>query len=133
VLAQRNDTKADYLAFERWGPAFDGLHMMLGFASDACAYGITGIGGDSFETVFIKAMADQLRPGWPQTIQQAWFFAAQHTGPLFNSGGVGQPAFLGPIGIGGAWDFNDFWWGMGSVGQTIRSPNIRGWFYLSTE
>jgi hypothetical protein len=129
VLAQVDDPNSDFLAFERWGPAFDGLHMMLGFETDAVASSITGIGGDSFETVFIKGMAG--KSGWTLTLQQAWFHAALTTGPLFYSGGAGDPAFLGPIAGGGAWDFDDFFWGMGTVGPTIRAPNIKGWFYLS--
>lgn len=134
VLAQIDDPHSDYLAFERWGPDFDGLHMMLGFETDAAAGGITGIGGDSFETVFIKGMAG--KSGWTLTLQQAWFHAALTTGPLWQSGGVGDPAFLGPIGPGGVWDFDDFFWGMGSVGPTIRMQNIHGqqnilgWFYM---
>ena len=127
VLAQPDDSNPDYLAFERWGPAFNGLHMMVGFETDAASGSITGIGGDSFETVFVKGMA---ATKWTLTIQQAWFHAALTTGPLWYSGGVGDPACLGPIAGGGAWDRDDCWWGMGAVGPTIRAPNIKGWFYL---
>ncbi|HEV2435847.1 MAG TPA: DUF6345 domain-containing protein [Verrucomicrobiae bacterium] len=127
VLAQADDPKPDFLAFQRWGPAFNGMHSMLGFETDAWSDSITGVGGDSFETVFIKGMA---ATKWPLTIQQAWFHAALTTGPLFQGGGVGEPACLGPIAGGGAWDEDDFWWGIGSVGPTIRANNIKGWFYL---
>ena len=44
--------------------------------------------------------------------------------------GVGQPAEMGPIGLGGAIDLNDFYWGCGPVGPTIRWWQIRGWWYL---
>lgn len=127
VLAQVDDPNPDFLAFERWGPAFNGMHSMLGFETDAWSDSITGIGGDSFETVFIKGMA---ATPWTLTIQQAWFHAALTTGPLWQSGGVGEPACLGPIAGGGAWDRDDYWWGMGAVGPTIRAYNIKGWFYL---
>lgn len=127
VLAQPDDPNWDYLAYERWGPAFNGLHSMLGFETEAWAGSITGVGGDSFETVFIKGMAS---PKWTLSIQQAWFHAALTTGPLFRSGGIGEPACLGPIAGGGAWDRDDYWWGMGAVGPTIRAQNIKGWYYL---
>jgi hypothetical protein len=127
VLAQYDGDS--HLAFQRWGPAFDGLHLMLGFSSEAWSRSITGIGGDSFETVFVKGMAGQ-NP-WVLTIQQAWFDAALTTGPLFQSGGVGDPAVLGPIAAGGVWDLGDAWWGVGPVGPRIRAGNIRGWYYLT--
>jgi hypothetical protein len=40
-------------------------------------------------------------------------------------------AALGPIGPGGSWDFNDYYWGKGAVGPTIKAPQIKGWWYLS--
>ncbi|HUE35867.1 MAG TPA: DUF6345 domain-containing protein [Candidatus Acidoferrum sp.] len=134
VLAQVDDPNPDYLAFERWGPAFNGLHSMLGFETEAWSDSITGIGGDSFETVFVKGMAG--KSGWTLKMQQAWFHAALTTGPIGMSGGIGEPAYLGPIGPGGVWDFDDFFWGMGPVGPTIRAQNthgqqnILGWFYM---
>ena len=133
VLAQVDDPNPDGLAYTRWGHAFNGLHSMLGFETDSWAGSITGIGGDSFETVFVKSMAGQ--PRWPLTMQQAWFHAAMTTGPLWQSGGAGEPAYLGPIGPGGVWDFDDYFWGIGPVGPTIRAQtkqgqqNIKGWFY----
>jgi hypothetical protein len=133
VLAQVDDSNSDYLAFERWGPAFNGLHSMLGFETDSYSDSITGIGGDSFETVFIKGMAGAGM--WTLMMQQAWFHAAMVTGPIGQSGGIGEPAYLGPIGPGGVWDFDDFFWGMGPVGPTIKAQtntdphNIKGWFY----
>jgi hypothetical protein len=116
-------------AFQRWGPAFDGLHLMLGFSSEAWSHSITGLGGDSFDTVFVNGMAG--KNPWVTTIQQAWFHAALTTGPLFQSGGVGNPAVLAPIAAGGVWDFDDAWWGVGQVGPRIRAWNIRGFFYLT--
>jgi hypothetical protein len=133
VLAQVDDPNSDYLAYVRWGPCFNGLHSMLGFETDAWAHSMTGLFGDSFETVFVKGMAG--KSGWALTMQQAWFHAAMTTGPIGMSGGIGEPAFLGPIGPGGVWDFDDFFWGMGPVGPTIRAQNkqgqqnIKGWFY----
>lgn len=128
VLDQWSPNTASY-AFQRWGPAFDGLHLMLGFSSEAWSHSMTGIGGDSFDTVFVNGMAG--KNPWVTTIQQAWFHAALTTGPLFQSGGAGNPAVLAPIAAGGVWDFNDDWWGVGPVGPRIRAWNIRGYFYLT--
>jgi Family of unknown function (DUF6345) len=133
VLAQVDDPNSDYLAFERWGTAFNGLHSMLGFETEAWAHSMTGVFGSSFETVFVNGMAGH--GGFTLTMQQAWFHAAMTTGPIGQSGGIGDPAYLGPIGPGGVWDFDDFFWGMGPVGPTIRAQtnkgqqNIKGWFY----
>lgn len=133
VLAQVDDPNSDYLAFERWGHCFNGLHAMLGFETDAWSDSITGIGGDSFETVFVKSMAG--KNGWTLTMQQAWFHAAMTTGPIGISGGIGEPAYLGPIGPLGVWDYDDYFWGQGPVGPTIKAyssytqKNILGWFY----
>jgi len=105
----------DFPSF-RWGPSFDGLHLMLGFSSEA------GSGHTTFEPIFVGAMAAPIGP--VLTIQQAWFLAAK-------TANVGDPAVLGPIGPGGACDVNDYWWGMGSVGPRIRSWQIQGWYYLT--
>ena len=127
VLAQVDDPNPDYLAYERWGPAFNGLHSMLGFETEAWSHSMTGVFGESFETVFVKGMAG--KSSFVLTLQQAWFHAALTTGPLGQGGGIGEPAFLGPIGPGGTWDFDDCFWGMGPVGPNIKAENIKGWFY----
>jgi Family of unknown function (DUF6345) len=108
----------------RWGPDFDGLHLMLGFSTEALAGATTGpFGwGDSFEKRFVNDMAATVNPKWPMTIQQSWFDAAK-------SANVGNPAVLAPIGPGGVCDLNDYWWGVGSVGPRIRASQIKGWYY----
>gem|GEM_PF-3009504 len=100
----------------RWGPSFDGLHLMLGFSTEAAS------GHTTFEPTFVGAMAAPIGP--VLTIQQAWFLAAK-------TANVGAPAVLGPIGPGGVCDANDHWWGMGSVGPRIRAGQIQGWYYLT--
>jgi hypothetical protein len=120
----------------RWGPDFDGLHMMLGFSTEAYAgaetqpYGW----GDTFEEQFVHGMAGTLnRPGWPMTIQVAWFNAADTTGPYggSNLARTGDPAVLAPLGPSFVSDVNDYWWGQGTVGPRIRASQIHGWYYLT--
>jgi hypothetical protein len=110
----------------RWGPDFDGLHLMLGYSTEAeagCTTGPFGW-GSTFEEVFVNDMSAS-NSKWPLTIQQSWFGASKSTG-------VGSPAVLAPIGPGGVCDLNDYWWGVGTVGPRIRASQIRGWYY-STE
>ncbi|HEY5910440.1 MAG TPA: DUF6345 domain-containing protein [Verrucomicrobiae bacterium] len=102
--------------WDRWGPNFDGLHILLGFSTSAGAE--TGFPG-SFA---FNMLGFFLFP--PNSIVNAWFSAA-------NSHGTGTPAALGPIGPGGVWDYGDYYWGKGAVGPTIRASQIRGWWYLN--
>jgi len=109
---------------QRWGVAFNGLHVLAGFSSldygdgpfeNTVANNILGVGGS------------------PQTIVQAWFNAAQSTG-------AGTPAAIGPaLSVGGGlfWmaDIDDYYWGKGSVGPTLVPssfpPGDIGWWYLN--
>jgi hypothetical protein len=100
-------------AAQRWGGAFDGLHIMTGFQSLAWA-------GTGFPATF----ADNMMLGAPQTIVKSWFNSA-----LIH--GTGRAAALGPIGFGGAIDFNDHYWCKGNVGPTIKQPLIIGWWFIS--
>jgi len=109
---------------QRWGIAFNGLHVLTGFSSldygdgpfeNTVANNILGVGGS------------------PQTIVQSWFNAAQSTG-------AGTPAAMGPalaIGQGLFWmaDIEDYYWGKGGVGSTILPANFPqgdiGFWYLN--
>jgi len=109
---------------QRWGVAFNGLHVLASFSSldygdgpfeNAVANNILGVGGS------------------PQTIVQSWFNAAQSTG-------AGTPAAMGPafsIGGGLFWmaNIDDYYWGKGSVGPTIVPSSFAagdiGWWYLN--
>jgi hypothetical protein len=111
-----NPTDADGLTTdERWGPAFGGLHIFTGFASDA-AYSAGA---------FPKAFAEDILGvhGSPQTIKDAWFNACTATNE-------GIAAAMGPITTGGVSDLNDYYIGQGSRGPTIVGANITGWWYM---
>jgi hypothetical protein len=110
---------------KRWGPAFNGLHIMTGFASTAYPDGT----GD-FEYDFAANMLG-LGGASPETIVQAWFNACDATdfgkaaamGPLLYSGGL----LIGS-------DQADFYWGKGAVGPTIVPSEYPaseiGWWYM---
>jgi hypothetical protein len=108
----------------RWGPAFNGLHSLLAFHTEAAdsnsfcfefPLGFLGFG-------FIPA----------RTIVQSWLSAA-------NATGIGTPAAMGPIvdvevlGLTlGISDYGDHYWGRGPVGPTIPRSQISGWWYVKT-
>lgn len=110
---------------QRWGPAFGGLHVLTGFAS-------LGYGDGPFE----GGVADNVLGihGPAQTIVQSWFNSAAATS-------AGTAAAMGPAFeiIPGFYicDFNDFFWGKGSVGPTLvpssfPSGTIAYWYLTST-
>lgn len=102
--------------WSRWGPNFNGLHILTGFSSLAYA-------GTGFPAGFALNMLGFFTiPS--QSIVNAWFSSA-------NAHGTGTPAAMGPIGPGGSWDYYDYYWGRGSVGPTIPASQIRGWWYLN--
>ena len=110
-------------AWTRWGPAFNGLHILTGFHTDATA-------GTGFPKQFADKMLASALP-----IQKAWFAAAA-------AAGAGTPAALGPIywcgpyGPAdpiGSWpimNVGDHYWGKGEVGPTITKSQINGWWYI---
>ena len=108
----------------RWGPAFNGLHSLLAFHTEA-------LDSNSFCFDFpLGFLGFLFLP--PQTIVQSWLNAA-------NAAGIGTPAAMGPIfnidvlGITfGVSNYGDYYWGKGSVGPTIPRQLINGWWYIKT-
>jgi hypothetical protein len=113
-VLQFSDSAGD--VWSRWGPNFNGLHILTGFSSLAYA-------GTGFPAGFaLNMLGFVIFP--PHSIVNAWFSSA-------NSHGTGTPAAMGPIGPGGVWDYGDYYWGKGPVGPTIPASQIRGWWYLN--
>jgi len=107
---------AGVAVWDRWGPAFGGLHIFTGFASLA-------VGAGAFPKVFAEEMLgvkDKALavPGTTNTIVQAWCNAAM-------AQGTGTPASLGPVGPNGVFDYGDYYWYKGTVGPTIRPRKSR--------
>lgn len=112
---------AGIAVWDRWGPAFGGLHIFTGFASLA-------VGAGAFPKVFAEEMLgvkDKALavPGTTNTIVQAWCNAAM-------AQGTGTPAALGPVGPNGVFDYGDYYWYKGTVGPTIPPAQVKGWWYL---
>ena len=122
---------------DRWGLAFNGLHILTGFASldQPDGYG-------DFERDFATDMLGMTTiigipfPTTPMTIVQSWFASAEDNG-------IGTPAAMGPAlpTDGGKKftmeDLNDYYWGKGSVGPTIvpshyEAGKIGFWYLTST-
>jgi autotransporter-associated beta strand protein len=110
-------------AWTRWGPAFNGLHILTGFHTEAKP-------GTGFPKQFADNMLNSALP-----IQKAWFAAA-------GAAGAGTPAAMGPIYWWGPYgsgdpigscpimDIDDHYWGKGDVGPTIPKSQINGWWYI---
>lgn len=107
----------------RWGPAFNGLHSVLAFHTEA-------LDSNSFVSDFCLGFLGFPFFFEPQTIVQAWLNAA-------NATNIGTPAAMGPIvnidvlGVTlGISDYADHYWGKGTVGPTIPQELINGWWYI---
>jgi hypothetical protein len=109
-----------------WGLAFNGLHSVLAFDTEAADSNpfvsdfVLGFLG--FQILFITFE--------PQTIVQSWLSAA-------NATDIGTAAAMGPItnidvdGVTiGVCDYGDYYWGKGPVGPTIPRNMIDAWWYI---
>ncbi|HTS38111.1 MAG TPA: DUF6345 domain-containing protein [Candidatus Solibacter sp.] len=111
---------------QRWGPAFGGLHVLTGFASE-------GYGDGAFE----GGVADRVlgvNGQTAQTIVQSWFNSASATS-------AGTAAAMGPAIeiMPGLFicDYGDYFWGKGPVGPTIVPSSypasmLAYWYVTST-
>ncbi|MES2063597.1 MAG: DUF6345 domain-containing protein [Bacteroidota bacterium] len=106
-------------AVDRWGPAFGGLHMLLGFASNAKHT------DGQFPRDFVRLMLFRGN-GHPRTIRTAWFNSAQNND-------VGKPAAMGPLMDGDIGDVDDYYFGRGAQGPTIGRDKIKGWWCLVSD
>jgi hypothetical protein len=111
VLQEYDGSTPPVAAWTRWGPGFNCLHILTGF--DSLAEAGTG---------FPKQFADNMLVS-SDTVVQSWLSAA-------HSKGTGTAAAMGPIGPGGIWDYDDHYWGKGTVGASIPGSIIQGWWYV---
>jgi hypothetical protein len=109
--------------WDRWGPAFNGLHSLLAFTTLA-----SDVGGTNFMLDFPRNILGATSA--PQTIVQGWVNSV-------ISNQIGTPAAIGPIvnvRLGrrtlGMYDYEDYYWGKGSVGPNIPQSNIDGWWFI---
>jgi len=99
--------------FRNWKQEFDGLHLLLGFHTNAAAR-------NAFSGSFASNMVDS-----NMTVLQAWFEAIDDHQPNDRVGIV-----MGVFRTGDwAWNYHDHFHGKGSVGPDIRGNNIGlGWY-----
>ena len=99
--------------FRNWKQEFDGLHLLLGFHTNAAAR-------NAFSGAFASNMVDS-----NMTVLQAWFEAIDDHQPNDRVGivmGVFRASDW-------AWNYNDHFHGKGSVGPDISGSNIGlGWY-----
>lgn len=96
--------------WQRWGPAFDGLHLYMGYQTVTADNELEG-----------TVVATRTLDGW--TVRQAWIEAALET-----QGESEIWAVMGVLGPDGLSNWDDHVWGHGSVGPDIRGGNIRGYW-----
>jgi hypothetical protein len=121
VLADTNG-HSDY--FSRWGPAFQGLHILNGFHTNAYCVG-GGTGGTFANYLFpVKFLWWTLRPAL--RVQSAWANMAidrEPNGVVYRS--------MGLIAPGGVTNIGDYFWGQGSVGPDIFPGSAIGKWAIS--
>jgi hypothetical protein len=111
--------KTDYSTsvFTRWANEFDGLHLLLGFHTNA-------EGNSSFSGAFASNMVDD-----DMTVLSSWFDAIDTDQPSDRVGVV-----MGVIMVDSSgnwiWNYNDHFWGHGSVGPDIYSGDIDYHWYM---
>ncbi|HVM53481.1 MAG TPA: DUF6345 domain-containing protein [Acidimicrobiales bacterium] len=87
----------------RWGPAFKGLHMILGYAT---------VSNDTTQEG--AQFANYLLNGWK--LYQAWGQQAINIQPSSVVYGYG-----GPVGYNGEWNAHDYLWGKGPVSADVTN------------
>lgn len=99
---------------QRWGPAFDGLHLLLGFETNAYDWSNFGRRFAQYQlgrNFFITTITLPVR--------SSWFQAALEEQPS----GV-KSVVMGVGGTGGVNNYNDFFHGQGPVGPDIDDTQI---------
>jgi hypothetical protein len=107
--------------WQRWGPAFDGLHQINSFHT--VSYHSKVHGG-----IYANYLLRSPFLWWnkPMPVRSAWAQASIDDQP----GGVVW-ASMGAIGPGGAVNLNDYFWGKGAVGPDVPAAQKIGYWYLS--
>ncbi len=105
---------------QRWGPAFDGLHLLMGFETNAYDWANFGgrfadytLGRNFFGTTITLP------------VRAAWVQAAAEEQPDSV-----VTIVMGVYGNGGLAAWNDFYHGKGAVGPDLRGADIQGWWRL---
>lgn len=119
VLRDTYDGKKWYT---RWGPAFNGLHLLCGFQTNAYDWPNFGprfadytLGRNFFGLVTITL-----------PVRAAWFKAKAEEQPADV-----EAVVMGVVGPGGTISgYNDYFWGQGPVSPDLRGSQIRGYWRI---
>jgi hypothetical protein len=105
--------------FQRWGPAFDGLHLLTGFHT--LAWDWPAFGGRYADWMLGRTILFWHLP--PLPVRAAWFQAAREEQPSGT-----QSVVMGVIGPNGLSNYNDYFHGKGPVGPDLRGANKLGYW-----
>ncbi|NOY44715.1 MAG: hypothetical protein GXP50_04580 [Deltaproteobacteria bacterium] len=108
--------------WQRWGPAFDGLHMIMAYANSS--YDNSTEGRLLAEWATGKSFGFFTFP--PLPVRAAWIQTAKQVQPSKVTWAV-----MGVIGRNGMSNYNDYVHGAGPVGPDIRGADIIGWWRIS--
>ena len=106
----------------RWGPAFQGMHALLGYATNSADTAAEGSTLVNYMKGF-RFLNIQLLPA--QTVVVSWLA----TGIDIQGGSVTIGA-MGPIRDDGVTNMNDFFWNSGSVGPDIPASRNNGFWVI---
>lgn len=106
--------------WQRWGPAFDGLHLLLGYQTNARANTDTA---KRFAEYQLGRSIGLVKITLP--IRAAWCQAKKEQQPNDR-----EAVVMGVIGPSGLSNYNDYFWSKGPVGPDIRGSNIRGYWRI---
>jgi hypothetical protein len=116
VLKDEYDGKKWYT---RWGPTFAGLHLLLGFETNARDQ--AGFGEAFAQWTLGYQILFVTLP--PMPVRSSWFLAKAQAQPADR-----VAVAIGVIGPAGCSNYDDYFWGKGPVGPDIRGANIHGWW-----
>lgn len=107
--------------WQRWGGAFDRLHQINSF--DTVSYHSSQHGG-----IYAGYLLGSPFPWWqqPMKVRQAWAQASIDDQPPQVVW-----ATMGAFGSGGLSNYNDYFWGRGSVGPDIPAGQITGYWWVA--
>ena len=113
------DTYGGKKWYDRWIPDFDGLHIMLGFETNAHDW-------DGFGYAFADWLHGKFGIFPPVRVRDAWFLAKSEQQPAADIA-----VAIGVIGPGGCHNMNDYFHGRGPVGPDIRKNQVQGCWRLN--
>jgi hypothetical protein len=114
-------------AWQRWGPAFNGLHILMGYETEV-SYPSGTLGSFAFDMLGLPLLHLNSLP-----IAKAWIEAGYAT-----QGNRTVPAAMGTIGPSGCLDYNDYYPGYAPSGAANMGPSIpaylfKGYWYMYGE